>query len=82
MQRLWPQCQNCFKIQGNAVRQSLNIPIYHHRLCLFHFAPCLGYLIAQKYSNEVVFKKKFDFIVNPIFETINKFEKKFKTDLI
>lgn len=44
-QRLYPQCQKCYSIQGNAVRMTKHVPIYHFSFRLYHLAPALGLLL-------------------------------------
>lgn len=46
-QRLWPQCQSCYSIQGMAVRNNLHALVYHNVIRRHHFAPILSYALLQ-----------------------------------
>lgn len=46
-QRLYPQCQKCYSLQGNAVRTDVHKLVYHSIIKPFHFSTALGYLAMQ-----------------------------------
>jgi hypothetical protein len=71
-QRLWPQCQSCFSVQGAAVRQWGYVPIYHTRLRLGHIAPVIAYCLDQdKETRELC-----DSIVDPSIQSLKDSYKK------
>jgi hypothetical protein len=47
VQRLWPQCQRCFQLQGSAVRSNKHVLIYHYGFRPRHLAPAIAMLLAQ-----------------------------------
>jgi hypothetical protein len=75
-QRLWPQCQKCFSVQGSAVRTWSHFPIYHSAWKIHHFAPVVAIIIDQ---NEEV-RKVCDDLLRPVSDGVDKickyFEKK------
>ena len=46
-QYLLPQCQKCWKMQGNAVRFNRAVLVHHHNLRLYHFAPAIAYYLSE-----------------------------------
>ncbi len=46
-QRLWPQCQKCFQLQGTAVRTWTHTLVYHNSLKLYHSSPAIAFLLLQ-----------------------------------
>ena len=46
-QRLFPQCQKCFQLQGMAVKNMIHKPIFHFTPRLQHLAPAVAYLIMK-----------------------------------
>lgn len=46
-QRLYPQCQSCFMLQGAAVRTNSHVLAYHNSLKLNHFAPALALILID-----------------------------------
>jgi hypothetical protein len=46
-QRLWPQCQSCFLMQGSAVAANIHKRAYFNRLRLVHFVPALSLLLSD-----------------------------------
>ena len=67
-QRLYPQCQKCFSLQGSAVRTNTHELVYHFRPRIFHLAPALSYLLCTK-DNAII--ELVDPIVNPIVDFID-----------
>lgn len=61
-QRLWPQCQTCYSVQGAAVRTWSHLPIYHSAFKLHHLSPAVGALFDQ---NEEV-RKSADDLFEPV----------------
>lgn len=49
-QRLFPQCQKCFSLQGAAVRAGVHFPIFHYMPRYFHLAPAIAYLLSKDSS--------------------------------
>ena len=47
-QRLYPQCQSCWQLQGSAVRQNFHKLIYHNRLRMCHFAPFVALISMER----------------------------------
>jgi hypothetical protein len=60
-QRLWPQCQSCFQIQGSAVRTNKHVIIYHNYPKLHHLTPAIIYMLL---SNKEIKKHIDNFYVN------------------
>jgi hypothetical protein len=46
-QSLYPQCQSCFQLQGNAVRLNRHDLIYRFSPRLVHISPCLAIALSQ-----------------------------------
>ena len=67
-QRLYPQCQKCFSLQGSAVRTNTHELVYHFRPRIFHLAPALSYLLC---TNRNVLIDFVDPVVNPIVNFID-----------
>ena len=67
-QQLLPQCQSCFQIQGNAVRQGLHKLVYHNQFRSWHLAPVVAWGIYQ--NREV--KELIDTYGEGLVETIDK----------
>jgi hypothetical protein len=67
-QRLWPQCQKCWLLQGSAVRQNLHIPIYHMKPRLFHLAPAIAFFLCTNKDVEDVFD---EFVVEPTMHFVD-----------
>lgn len=63
-QRLWPQCQQCFRLQGNAVRTNTHTLIHHHRLRLCHFAPAAAVLLWSV-ADQPALKEWLEPVVTP-----------------
>lgn len=55
-QRLFPQCQSCFLLQGPAVRLNKHVVVYHTSLRLYHFSPVIAALLLE--IDEVQFMLK------------------------
>ena len=49
-QRLYPQCQSCFSLQGGAVRSNIHHLIYHYKLQIYHFAPFFIHYLSSNGS--------------------------------
>lgn len=47
VQKLYPQCQKCFSLQGNAVRLNQHVLIHHYKLKVHHFSPLIVYFLMQ-----------------------------------
>lgn len=47
-QRLWPQCQKCFQLQGSSVRTWTHALVYHHAFKLYHFSPAIAFVLTQQ----------------------------------
>eukprot|EP01041_Mallomonas_annulata_P006602 gene6602-13367_t len=73
-QKLWPQCQSCFKVQSTAVKQHLkglllwqSRPlIYHHALKLHHFTYLLTRIIGDNDEIKKILKPIVDLSVTVI----------------
>ena len=46
-QRLYPQCQKCFQLQGMAVKNMIHKTIFHFTPSLQHLAPAVAFLIMK-----------------------------------
>jgi hypothetical protein len=76
-QRLWPQCQSCFSVQGAAVRQWGYLPIYHFRFRLRHIAPLVAYAVDQDKD----IREFCDRIVEPPIQSLRTSYKKLSISL-
>lgn len=66
-QQLLPQCQQCFQVQGTAVRLGVHKAIYHTQLRSWHLSPLLGMLL---YGNKEV-QSFVDEYTGDVVETID-----------
>ena len=64
-QRLWPQCQQCFRLQGNAVRTNTHTLIHHHRLRLCHFAPAAAAVLLWSAADHPAVRDWLEPVVTP-----------------
>mmetsp|Transcript_1585 Transcript_1585/g.2620 ORF Transcript_1585/g.2620 Transcript_1585/m.2620 type:complete len:283 (+) Transcript_1585:70-918(+) len=46
-QRLWPQCERCFSVQGSAVSKVRKVLIYHHQFRVYHLSPGIALVLDQ-----------------------------------
>jgi hypothetical protein len=64
-QNLLPQCQKCFSLQGNAVKNNIHYIIYHSPIRAWHFAPAITYAcIDKKLLNDTFIMNILDDISN------------------
>ena len=74
-QRLWPQCQKCFHLQGSAVRTHTHTLIYHHRLRLCHFAPAAAAVLLWSMADNPVVREYLDPVVAPTTKAVQQARK-------
>lgn len=67
-QRLWPQCQSCFKQQGMAVLQRSHKLIYHHNIRPHHFS----LFIATYLNSQLIIKQALDPIMDHVEKWLSK----------
>lgn len=60
-QRLWPQCQKCFLLQGSAVRTWTHKLVSHKVFRSYHLAPVIAALLVE----EPTVKDSLSFLVKP-----------------
>lgn len=73
-QRLWPQCQSCYSVQGAAVRAWKHLPIYHTALRVHHFAPALAICLEQ---NDDI-RESCDRLLEPVVKIVGRIQKDVK----
>jgi hypothetical protein len=62
-QSLFPQCQSCFQLQGNAVRLNRHDLIYRFSPRLVHLSPCLALAISQHEDLRLLYERMVEAIV-------------------
>lgn len=67
-QRLWAQCDACFRMQGEAVKAGRHRLVFHKYFRRHHLAPALSFLLLD----EEKIQQTVDDIVNPVFQYIGK----------
>ncbi len=65
-QRLWPQCQKCFHLQGSAVRTHTHTLIHHHRVRLCHFAPAAAALLLWSAADQPAVRDWLEDCLDPV----------------
>ena len=66
IQRLYPQCQKCFSLQGTAVKSNNHLLIFHTMFKLHHFTPAIVYFLFLDLDFQKYVESYFD--INKINE--------------
>jgi hypothetical protein len=81
-QRLWPQCMNCFGLQGSAVKNGIHLITYHTVFKKFHLAPAVAYLLMQDDWVNDHLDSVLDPVIDGIETAVERLETKFKRNLL
>ncbi len=67
-QRLWAQCEACWKIQGDAVRTGTHKLVFHKFFRKHHLAPALSFLLLD--DDDV--QEKIAEVLEPVTRFVEK----------
>jgi hypothetical protein len=53
-QRLYPQCQTCFSVQGSNVKSGTHMMVYHSRPRIVHLSPAMSIMLSSFSSSKSI----------------------------